>query len=125
MREEIVVGKACGGKPGSHGSQAILLSHARGWSHHHSLSPPTRQHRQLNNREAGSSNTCHTELQSRTPPKVLLQVPDLPIYRVGPQSGGPLYVPDVQNNREGPQAREPSKRLDGPRYRERLAKEAF
>ena len=28
VREEIVVGNACGGKPGSHGSKAILLSHA-------------------------------------------------------------------------------------------------
>ena len=28
MREETVVGNACGGKPGSHGSKAILLSHA-------------------------------------------------------------------------------------------------
>ena len=27
VREEIVVGTACGGKPGSHGSKAILLSH--------------------------------------------------------------------------------------------------
>ena len=27
-REEIVVGNACGGKPGSHGRKAILLSHA-------------------------------------------------------------------------------------------------
>ena len=27
-REEIVVGNACGGKPVSHGSKAILLSHA-------------------------------------------------------------------------------------------------
>jgi len=26
-REEIVVGNACGGKPGSHGSKIILLSH--------------------------------------------------------------------------------------------------
>ena len=26
-REEIVVGNACGGKPVSHGSKAILLSH--------------------------------------------------------------------------------------------------
>ena len=26
VREEIVVGNACGGKPGSHGSKAILLS---------------------------------------------------------------------------------------------------
>ena len=28
MREEIVVGNTCGGKLGSHGSKAILLSHA-------------------------------------------------------------------------------------------------
>ena len=28
MREEIVVGNVCGGKPGSHGSKAMLLSHA-------------------------------------------------------------------------------------------------
>ena len=28
VREGIVVGNACAGKPGSHGSKAILLSHA-------------------------------------------------------------------------------------------------
>jgi len=28
MREETEVGNACEGKPGSHGSKAILLSHA-------------------------------------------------------------------------------------------------
>ena len=28
MREETEVGNACGGKPRSHGSKAILLSHA-------------------------------------------------------------------------------------------------
>ena len=28
VREEIMVGNAYGGKPGSHGSKAILLSHA-------------------------------------------------------------------------------------------------
>ena len=27
VREEIVVGKACGGKSSSHGSKAVLLSH--------------------------------------------------------------------------------------------------
>ena len=27
VREEIVVGNACGGKPGSHGSKVRLLSH--------------------------------------------------------------------------------------------------
>ena len=30
VREEIVVGNASGGKPGSHRSKAILLSHGRG-----------------------------------------------------------------------------------------------
>ena len=30
VREETVVGNACGGKPGSRGSKAILLSHAYG-----------------------------------------------------------------------------------------------
>ena len=49
-REEIVEGNACGGKPGSYGSKAILLSHVWGWSHHHSLPLPTCQHWQLNNR---------------------------------------------------------------------------
>ena len=28
VREEIVVGNACGGKSGSYGSKAVLLSHA-------------------------------------------------------------------------------------------------
>ena len=42
-----------------------------------------------------------------------LYVPDTPIYRVGPQAGGALYVPDAWKNREGPQAREPSKCLMG------------
>ena len=27
VREEIMVGNGCGGKPGSHGSKGILLSH--------------------------------------------------------------------------------------------------
>ena len=30
VREETVVGNACGGKLGSHGSEAILLSHTLG-----------------------------------------------------------------------------------------------
>jgi len=42
----------------------VMLS---GWNHHQSLSLPTCQHLQLNNREAGPSNTRHTELQSRIP----------------------------------------------------------
>ena len=27
VKEQTVVGNACGGKPGSHGSKAIMLSH--------------------------------------------------------------------------------------------------
>ena len=30
LREEIVVGNAYGGKPGSHGSKAIMLNHVYG-----------------------------------------------------------------------------------------------
>ena len=52
-------------------------------------------------------------------------MPDTLSYRVGPQPEGPLYMPDKQNNKEGPQAREPSKCLNGQSYREILAKEAF
>ena len=44
----------------------------RGWSHHHSLSLPTRQHLKLNNREAGPLNAWSTELQSRTPARAPL-----------------------------------------------------
>jgi len=52
-------------------------------------------------------------------------VPDAPIYRVGPQPEGLLYMPDKKKNKEGPQAREPSKCLNGQSYRKRLSKEAF
>ena len=56
-------------------------------------------------------------------------MPDSLNYRVGLQPAGttrvPLYVPDELNNGEGPQAREPSKCLNGQNYGERLAKEAF
>ena len=38
----------------------------------HTSSLPTYQHGQLNHKEAGPSNTWHTELQSRTPPRVPL-----------------------------------------------------
>ena len=50
---------------------------------------------------------------------------DALIYRVGPQSGEPVYVPDALNNREVPQARDPSKCLSRQSYGERLAREAF
>ena len=51
-------------------------------------------------------------------------MPDTPVYRVGPIRG-PLYVPDTQKNREGPQARESPKCLNRWSYGETLAKEAF
>ena len=60
-----------------------------------------------------------------TPPMVLLYVPETWIYRVGPQPRGPLYVPATPNNREGLQAREPSKCLNGQSYGERLAKRSI
>ena len=56
---------------------------------------------------------------------MLLYVTDAQNYIVGPQPGGPLYVPDAPDHRERPQAREPSKSLNGQGYGERLAKEAF
>jgi len=52
-------------------------------------------------------------------------VTDLLNNRVGLQPGGPLYMPDMPNNREGPQTSESSKCLNGQSYREKLAKEAF
>ena len=52
-------------------------------------------------------------------------MPEALNYRVGPQSGVPFYVPDMLNNRERPQAREPSKCLKQQSYGERLAKEVF
>ena len=45
-------------------------------------------------------------------------------YRVEPQLGGPLYVPDALN-REVPQAREPSKCLNRQSYGERPPQKAF
>jgi len=54
------------------------------------------------------------------------------IYRVGPQPGwegwgrgqgsGELYVPNAPNNRKEPQAREPSKCLNGWSYGKGLPK---
>ena len=49
-------------------------------------------------------------------------MPDVLIYSVGPQPGGSLYVPDVQNNRQEPQARDSSKCLNRWTYGERLAR---
>ena len=56
---------------------------------------------------------------------MFLSVTDSKIYGVGPETGRPLYVPDVLINRERPQVRDPSKCLDRQSYRERLATEAF
>ena len=70
VREETVLGYACGGKPGSQGSKAISLSHMYGGgaitiaslSPHDSISS-------YYNSEADPSNAEHTEIQSRTPPR--------------------------------------------------------
>ena len=105
-------GGDCGGKCQWRKTRQPCWVMHRGFSHHHSLSLPTCQHQQLNNREAGPSNAWCAELQSRTTPRLLLSVTNPPIYRVGPQPGGAVYVPDAGNNREGPQAREPSKCLN-------------
>ena len=96
-----------------------------GWSHHHSPFLPTRQHRQLNNREAGQLNTWRTELQSRTPTQNAPFSDWCADLHSWTPARGLLYMPDSQNNREGPQAWELSKFLNGQSYRERLAKEAF
>ena len=98
------MGNACGGKPGSHGSKAILLSHARGVEPPPCLSLPA---------QSMGSGTIET---------LVHQMPDMRIYRVGPQPRGPLYVPDTP--KKGPQAREPSKCLNGQSYGESLTKEA-
>ena len=84
------------------------------------------QHRQLSNREAGPSDAWCTELQSRTPPRgAHLRAWCAYLQSRTPVREGPLYVPDTPNNREGSQAREPFKCLNGQSYGERLAKEAF
>jgi len=46
----------------------------------------------------------HASMCSWTIERLAHQTPDAPNYRVGPQSGGPFYVPDALNNREGLQA---------------------
>ena len=66
----------------------------------------------------------HASICSWTTERLAHQVSDTPIYRVGPQPGA-LYVPDMPNNRVGPQAREPSKCLSGWSYGVKPAKEAF
>ena len=77
------LGNTCRGKPGSMEARHYCWVTCRGWSHHLSPSLPTCQHWQLNSREAGPSNIWRTELQSRTPAR------------------GALYVPDVLSNKKG------------------------
>ena len=72
-----------------------------------------------------ASPSPHASIGSWTMKKLAHQVADALNYRIGPQLGGPLYVPDMLNNREGSQARKPSKCLNRQSYRERLAKEAY
>jgi hypothetical protein len=67
----------------------------------------TGQHRQPNDREAGPLNAWSADLQSRTPAK------------------GLLCMPDTWNNRKEPQAKQSSKCLNGWSYGERMAIEAF
>ena len=125
VREEILVGNACGGKQGSHGSKGILLSHAQGVEPSgQPLSAPTHQHWQLNKRQAchqtpdalnhrvGPQPGCHfkclihgsTEQDPTQGAALSAQHTDL---QIRPQPGGPLYV------------------LNRRIYGERLAKEAF
>ena len=52
-------------------------------------------------------------------------MPDVLTYGVGPQAGGPLYVPVVGNKRQGPQAREPSKCLNGAELQRKTGQRNF
>ena len=61
----------------------------KGWSHHHSVSLPTHQHRQLNNRRQAH------------------QTPDALNYRVGPQPGGPSMFLTPQTTEKDPRQGSP------------------
>ena len=95
----------------------------RGWSHHHSLSLPTGQHWQLNSREAGPLNAWRTELQSRTPPRVLFKCLTHLQSRT-PARGAPLCAWNTKQQTRT-LGKTPSKCLNRWSYGERLAKEAF
>ena len=56
VKEETLVGNACGEKLGSHGSKVILQESRVGGGAITIASLPTQQHWQLNKREAGPSN---------------------------------------------------------------------
>ena len=96
-----------GGNPGSHGTwQCCWVMHS-GWSHQHSLSLPT------------------LSIGSWTRERLAHQMPETLIQGVGSQPEWLICMPDAWENREGPQAREPSKCLNRWSYGERQAKEAF
>ena len=78
----------------------------RGWSHHHSLSLSTGQHR------------------SWTTVWLAHQTPDALNYRGGPNPGAPLSAWCIKQQRRTP-GKDPSKCLNWQSYRETLAKEAF
>ena len=89
-REETVVGNACGGKP-------VPLSHEQGWRHPRSLSLHTPA---LAAEQRGwPIKRPRPQQQRRTPNGGALLVPYAQTTRGGPQSAGPLYVPDTRSNR--------------------------
>ena len=59
------------------------------------------------------------------PARGALLVSDVLNIRVGPQPERILYMPDMPSDREGPQAGEPSKCLNGWSNGEGLVKEAL
>ena len=81
-----------------------------GWSHHHSLSPPTHQLWQLNNRLVVPSNAWRAKLQSRTHPSAWCT----DVQSRTPARGAPLSP-----------GKGPFKCLKRRSYGERQAKEAF
>ena len=100
-----MVGNACGGKLGSHGSKDTAESHTAGGAVTISSLPTASISSRTIDRLAHPA--PDTELQSRT------------------SARGPTYAPDTPNNREGPQASKPAKCLNRRSYGERLAKKAF
>ena len=99
------------------------VTHRR-WGHHHSLSLPTRQRWQLNSSEAGPSNTEALNYKAGPHPGCSFKC----LMHRSTERTSAREVPLCAwhtNNREGPQAREPSKCLNGWSNGERLAKEAF
>ena len=85
VREETVVGNACGG---SQTAMNTSESHVGGGA------------------ITIASHFPQASISSRTIKRLAHQTPDVPIYRVGPQWGqGGFYVPDALNNTERPQAK--------------------